>query len=141
VYSENVRLVEALGAAYGFASFFYWQPSVFTKPSRTAWEANEAHRYRDGGGFFLQTTAALGKNRWLTARASFHDLSHVFAEYTDVIFIDYVHLSERGNAIISSRMATDLQRLFRAEHPVGLQPLSHVRNPATLRSDLAGRVS
>jgi len=109
VYSANVRLVEALGAAYGFKSLFYWQPSVFSKRTLTAWEASEARRHQAGGAFFLLTTAALGNDHTLTTQARVHDLSQAFADCRDAIFIDYVHLSEGANEIISSHIAHDLK--------------------------------
>ena len=51
------------------------------------------------------------EGRTLLANSSFQDLSEIFLETHEPIYIDWMHLGERGNVIIAQRIADDTNRL------------------------------
>src|SRR5262249_15026384 len=91
VYGENTRLVGALAASYKFRSLFYWQPAVSTRPRLTTGEPQEARLHGGAGEFSLAPTTAARADRQLAAPGNFRDLSGVFQDHPEALFIDYVH--------------------------------------------------
>ena len=99
-YLSNVELLEALGAHYRFEPLAYWQPTVFQKPRLTQYERAERAKVPVIGAFFQKTYARL--------RASDHDgrvndLSDVFADVSDPVYVDWMHMGEAGDAVIAAR--------------------------------------
>jgi lysophospholipase L1-like esterase len=117
VYEANVSIVEALGREFGFRPLFYWQPVVFDKPALVPFEREEALRYawcewmfRDVYGGLRTAQAFQG----LRKDPAFHDLSGIFAESKDLVFIDYCHTTEAANARIVAAIAQDVVALLRS---------------------------
>ena len=109
VYRSNLAIVETLGQQYGFRVLFYWQPTIFDKNYRTAyeeshWQANAALQPFFGG------TCGQMRREGLSAASdgAFHDLTGVFAEVREGVFLDWCHLSESGNHRIARKIATDI---------------------------------
>ena len=44
-YEANVALVEHLAKSFGFRPLFFWQPTVFTKPTLVPVEREEARKF------------------------------------------------------------------------------------------------
>jgi hypothetical protein len=53
--------------------------------------------------------------------APVHDLDAVFAGVSDPLYLDWVHLCERGNAMIAVRMVADVVPLLRRSPTRGRQ--------------------
>jgi hypothetical protein len=106
VYLRNFQTVQALGASYRFAHLFYWQPTIYGKPTLSDFEKIELARRQPQRKFFTMTYGIL---REQTSRArydkSFHDLSDFFSRMENGVHIDWAHVSERGNAAVSRVMA------------------------------------
>ncbi len=104
-YLANVRAVRALGLEFGFEAWFFWQPSVFTKVSRSASEERvyraSLSRHRD---LQLAADAALSRH----VGTGVVDLSGLFAGSAKPVFIDFCHLSEAGNARVAEAIAATL---------------------------------
>jgi lysophospholipase L1-like esterase len=112
-YQSNVRLVSAMAEQYGFRALFYWQPTIFQKRNLTAYE-QEVRRYADPMGHFFQTTYELvhkGK-----AGSGVRDLSLVFSDIHEALYVDWCHLGEHGNGMIAREMAGDVLPALRAVH-------------------------
>jgi lysophospholipase L1-like esterase len=110
VYETNVKLVEALGRSYGFACLFYWQPTLFTKANPTSLERSlrQAASSRFGDTLIL-TRDRIRRSSGLNANPSFHDLSNVFDDDSDGVYVDLIsHVNERGDGLIADVISRDL---------------------------------
>jgi lysophospholipase L1-like esterase len=114
-YFNNVKLVQTLSQTYGFKCVFYWQPVLFTKPHRTEYEQRslEMDNYPGMKEFYLDTYAALQQCAAdLPKDLAFHDLSAIFRDVREPIFVDFNHMGDKGNNIIARRMADDFVHLW-----------------------------
>jgi hypothetical protein len=105
-YVGNVRLVRLLGREYGFQPIFFWQPMITTKKSKTEDEQRWLDDYtNDPKRRRLLYEAILGERRCnpdLVDAADAVDLSALFDDWTDPVYIDLYHLSETGNAAVAT---------------------------------------
>ncbi len=103
-YAGNVAIIRGLGRQYGFRPFFFWQPVVFTKTTRTALEQDEAARFAPLESIFRAVHEQLKKSPELASAADYHDLSALFDNQSDGAFIDYCHTTEKANERIADLM-------------------------------------
>jgi lysophospholipase L1-like esterase len=104
-YAANLGLVAALGRGFGFRPLFYWQPVVFTKPVLAPFEREEARKYGWTERMFGEVYARVRASTELQANPAFHDLSGIFADSKNLVFIDYCHIVESANERIAAEMA------------------------------------
>jgi lysophospholipase L1-like esterase len=107
-YAANLQVVEALAEKYGFVALFYWQPTVFGKDKLTPYEVGIVNRMAALRGPFLHVSNAVAESPDVSRRPSFHDLSQIFAGTDRPVFIDFCHVSEKGNEIVGRRIAADV---------------------------------
>lgn len=108
VYAANLRLVRLLAEAYRFRPLFFWQPVITTKRAKTADEAffeteftaDVAARRR----LYDAINAARRTQPDLVAAPEAIDLSRLFDEWNEPVYIDFYHLSEAGNAAVAAAM-------------------------------------
>jgi hypothetical protein len=105
IYEANVELAEHLGHAYGFRPLFFWQPIVFTKPVLVPFEREEALKYGWTERIFADVYARIGSSPALEADRAFRDLSGIFADTKELVYIDYCHTTETANARIAAEIA------------------------------------
>jgi hypothetical protein len=67
--------------------------------------------------FYRTTYELIERHRCGEHRASFHDLSGIFAEVREPVFVDWCHLGETGNEIVAKRIAQDVIPLLSRKHP------------------------
>lgn len=103
VMFSNYEFVEALAQQYGFTAYFFVQPSLYAKPTLSAWEKQESNRHGEAE-FFRQTQRAIAQAVSARASANVRDLSHAFDAEAGTVFIDTWHISEAGNARIADLM-------------------------------------
>jgi lysophospholipase L1-like esterase len=113
-YLNNIKLVQVLAQAYGFAPLFYWQPVIYAKRYLTEYERQslelDVHYpgmkefYQDTYATLRQSSAGLNKN------IAFHDISTIFSDAREPIFVDFNHMGGKGNSLIARRMAEDFVR-------------------------------
>lgn len=106
IYAANQRLVEALGRAYGFRCVFFWQPSVFRKPNRTPFEEEERRKYAWLEPIFHAATDAIPRAPGLRDRPAFHDLTRLFDDDPNLVYIDYCHTTESANGRLADAIAS-----------------------------------
>jgi hypothetical protein len=113
VYKGNMRAVRALGDTYGFKALFYWQPTIFGKTSPTVCEQKVQQGIRDLQPY-CEELYKLVQQESLTKDSNevFHDMSRVFSQARQPVFIDWCHISEWGNEQIAIKMAADTIRLM-----------------------------
>jgi hypothetical protein len=107
-YLGNIRLVRLLARDYGFQPLFFWQPIITTKQSKTRDEQRWLDDYTiDPERRHLLYAAILGEYRRcpeLVGASDAVDLSAVFDDWKDPVYIDLYHLSEAGNAAVAAAM-------------------------------------
>jgi lysophospholipase L1-like esterase len=107
-YAANLRLVRLLAREYGFRPIFFWQPVLITKRSLTHDEQRWNKDYtKDPEARRRLYAAILGVRRAcheITDAADTVDLSALFDDWTDPVYIDLYHLSENGNAAVAEAM-------------------------------------
>lgn len=109
-YRENLRVVVALGRTYGFEPLFYWQPMIFHKERLTGFEMARRDDVAYFGPMVRAVDAAIASDAGLRAMPQFADLSGVFRDVHEPVFVDYAHLGESGNAAIADRISIDIAR-------------------------------
>jgi len=107
-YLGNVRLARVLAREYGFRPLFFWQPVITTKKFKTPDEQRWLDDYTDDPEHRrLLYEAILGQRRYrpeLVDAPDVFDLSALFDDWADPVYIDLYHLSEAGNAAVAEAM-------------------------------------
>jgi len=116
-YFNNIRLVQALSKEYGFKCLFYWQPVIYLKQHLTKYEGESLDldfNYPGMKEFYLDTYALLRRRAAdLKGAAAFHDISSIFNDVREPIYVDFNHMGEKGNSLVARRMVEDFTRLVR----------------------------
>jgi lysophospholipase L1-like esterase len=107
-YLGNVRLARVLAREYEFQPLFFWQPVITTKKFKTPDEQRWLDDYTDAPEHRrLLYEAILSQRRCrpeLVDAADAFDLSALFDDWADPVYIDLYHLSEAGNAAVAEAM-------------------------------------
>ncbi len=112
VWEANIRQVRALGREYGFRSFFFWQPHQLsgTRDPVGEWEAHKLDVVSPG---LLESQRVLFEmaERRLAGREDegIYFLGHAFDDVREPLYIDWHHVSAKGNEIIAQKMAEALK--------------------------------
>jgi len=113
-YLNNIKLVQTLSQSYGFRSLFYWQPVIYTKRHLTEYERQSLEldvNYPGMKEFYLETYAVVQQSSaGLNKKVAFHDMSSIFSDNREPIFVDFNHMGGKGNGFIARRMAEDFVR-------------------------------
>jgi lysophospholipase L1-like esterase len=107
-YRFVVESVKNLGRDYDFDVLFYWQPTLFQKQSRTAFETQAAAKNEAYEGFFQTVYTSMRGDAAFAGDPQFHNLSEIFARETQPLFIDFCHIGEQGNELIARTIADDI---------------------------------
>lgn len=107
-YAANLRFVRLLAREYGFQPLFFWQPAITTKkkksPDEQRFEADYTRDVDSRRRFYAAIVAARQAHPEIVGAADAIDLSAVFDDFADPVYIDAFHLSETGNAAIAEAM-------------------------------------
>jgi hypothetical protein len=101
-YNQNVSLVNKIATSYGFKVFFIWQPTIFDKPHLTEYElklldiVNFCNPLYNSINKIIQTQNILG--------SEVTNLSNLFDENKEPIFVDPWHYNEHANTIIAKKI-------------------------------------
>jgi lysophospholipase L1-like esterase len=122
-YLGNVAIVKSLAASYGFKPLFYWQPTIFEKNKLSDYEKNVygGQDEQDIQAFYKATYGIMRKNERLLNDNTFHDVSTIFLDVRESIFVDWFHLRERGNDRIAQAMVGDIVPLLES-HGDAVEP-------------------
>lgn len=108
VYKTNIVYVNQIAREFRFKALFYWQPTVFTKDYKSSYEkVQELARFKVGDEF-LRINKIIGK----ISHSNFTDLSNIFKDYNEPLYVDEFHLGEKGNELIARRMVQDIVKLL-----------------------------
>ena len=113
-YETNLRFVHLLETAYGFKTYFFWQPTLAygAKPLAPFEEELKEARSKELGGRVHRGLKAVYKEAETRSAASesFFFLGHVFDKVQELIYVDEFHLDPGGNQIIAQSIAQALRR-------------------------------
>lgn len=113
-YFNNIKMVHALSRTYGFKCLFYWQPVIYLKQNLTEYERRSLEldvNYPGLKEYYLDTYALLKKRaEELDSSLPFYDISSIFSDVREPIFVDFNHMGDRGNSAIARRMVEDYMR-------------------------------
>ena len=108
VYAANVRMARALAREYGFQAVFVWEPSLATKKVVSEHERQaESDRVIDIAvrrKFFSAVISEYHRHPALAGAPDVVDLSALFDDRDDLIYIDFAHLTEAANAAVAEAM-------------------------------------
>jgi len=110
IYENNILIAHSLSQKFGFKALFYWQPTIYNKKRLTGYEERERLRMESEQSFFEVTNEVLKQDQDKILRMSehgFHDISNIYENISDAIFIDFCHTAEYGNTLIARRMLKD----------------------------------
>jgi hypothetical protein len=120
-YLANVRLIRLLAGEYGFQAIFFWQPAITTKKFKTQDERRWVDDYtNDPERRRLLYEAIIGEWRRrpeVIEATDIVDLSALFDDRTEPVYIDLYHLSEAGNAAVAEAMLPVVARVESALRP------------------------
>lgn len=119
-YASNLRLMRLLESEYGFRPIFFWQPVITTKRHKSPDEQRWENDYTGDPDTRRQLYQAIITERRrcpeLTDAPDAIDLSAVFDDWAEPVYIDLYHLSESGNAAIAEAMLPAVEAALRARH-------------------------
>jgi lysophospholipase L1-like esterase len=108
VYAANLRLLRLLAYQYGFRPIFFWQPVITTKRHKTRDEQRWENDYTtDPVRRRLLYEAIIAERRRcleLADASDTIDLSALFDDWAEPVYIDLFHLSETGNTAVAEAM-------------------------------------
>ncbi|MBX7167425.1 MAG: SGNH/GDSL hydrolase family protein [Pirellulales bacterium] len=118
IYAANIAWVEAARHRAGFEALYYWQPTAFDKRQLVGEEQAAASAWPVLKELLGHVRGQLAANDALRATARFADLTAMFDDVRDAVYLDSCHFSEPGNAVVAERIARDLgARLAAPETP------------------------
>jgi hypothetical protein len=102
IYSHNIKMIHVLEKEYGFKSYFFWQPCIYTKKHLSKTEENLIGGHLEKAQLYnLEVNYSHLK---LKEDPSFNDISNIFDKHNETVFIDCYHLGENGNEIIANKI-------------------------------------
>jgi hypothetical protein len=107
LYRGNLEILDALSRHYGFQYSAYWQPVVFSKRDPSHYEQNQIARMEYVRSFFLEVYRRMAADSALQTNPHFHNLSDIF-DGVGAVYLDFCHITERGNGIVAQRFCEDL---------------------------------
>ncbi len=107
-YENNVEIIKSLEGSYEFKSFFYWQPNLGTKKNLSIEERLllENDYIKEFSKTYKEVYFSADKI--LRENENILNISDIFDEYEETIYVDDSHKLPVGNKIIAERMAEDI---------------------------------
>jgi lysophospholipase L1-like esterase len=131
-YEGNLRLARALGAAYGFETYAFWQPSLYygRKPL-VPFEQNEL-------SVSDRSPAIIASYEEAESRAAqcgcFVFLGDVFDSIKEPLYLDVAHLGPRGNELAAQAVAKYIEDQLLASTVSIVRPQASKILPALRRT-------
>ncbi len=106
-YLGNLQVVQALADDYGFEAYFFWQTILLVDGKPLTAEEQSIKQVADNvypGYAGLYRAASQRIAEASRTRPGLHAIMDVFADQTDLVFIDPFHVTVEGNQLIASEM-------------------------------------
>jgi len=106
-YMKTMGILKALAKEYPFRYLCFWQPVIFEKKSLTAEESLSDIRISDKS---LKKLYRYVNDKMAAATIPhFYCISDIFSEKKETFFIDFCHLTEKGNRTSAAAIAAAFQ--------------------------------
>jgi len=119
-YAANLRLVRLLAREYGFRPIFFWQPVITTKKQKTGDERRSQSDYTGDPIrrqiLYERIITERRRAPELVNAPDAIDLSSLFDDWAEPVYIDLYHLSEAGNAAVAEAMLPTVAAAASALH-------------------------
>jgi hypothetical protein len=116
-----VRLARLLAGEYTFQPIFFWQPVITTKKFKTLDERRWVNDYTNDPErrrlFYEAVIHERRRHPALVEPSDIIDLSALFDEWAEPVYIDLYHLSEAGNAAVAEAMLPAVAQIVSALRP------------------------
>ena len=120
-YLANVRLARLLAGEYAFQPIFFWQPVITTKKLKTPDERRWVDDYTNDPErrrlFYEAVVHERRRHPALVETSGIIDLSALFDDWMEPVYIDLYHLSEAGNAAVAEAMLPAVAQIASALRP------------------------
>lgn len=111
LYEAHIRQVKALGKEYGFETFFFWQPNLFSGERDTF--PHEKRIIQNSSLTFIESQRQL----YLYAKSAFTGrdsekiffLGDIFNQVNEPLYIDWCHIGPNGNKIIAQQIFNNIK--------------------------------
>lgn len=101
IYIYNMNFVKKLSDDYGFKFISFWQPLLLTDTKKLT-KYEEAEKFKMGKRLIRIYSKAYGKiSKKYFNDIAFTNISKIFENKTNNIYLDFAHLSAEGNSIVA----------------------------------------
>lgn len=105
LYAGGVRQLKAVAAAHDVTPFFIWQPTVYGKLRKSAYEARIGAEFAaESRSLFDEVYDRRRSHAQLAALPEALNLSDMFGDRPETLFLDPFHLTEDGNAVVAEAL-------------------------------------
>ena len=104
VFIEVLTTIQLLGEKKNFKPLFFWTPTIYSKKNLTEYEKKEQDTSAKYRTFFDAVNSKVADSLNRNLDVEYYDFSHLFDKYEEGIFLDFAHISERGNMIMAKEM-------------------------------------
>jgi lysophospholipase L1-like esterase len=104
IYIDVMDTIQLLGGKKNFKSFFFWTPTIFSKNILTEYEEQERDINKKYSAFFDAVNSKVASDLKNNSDVEYYDFLHLFDKCEEGIFLDFAHISERGNLIVAEKM-------------------------------------
>nr|QNO51694.1 hypothetical protein GMKFMAKO_00010 [Methanosarcinales archaeon ANME-1 ERB6] len=111
MYFNNTKLIRSLEDEYGFKSYFFWQPTIFSKQNLSSTEKGIIENSEDPEDWeeFFDRTYSLVHSRINHFNSSnIYYIADIFDNEMATVFIDRWHISEEGNKKVADEIAKEI---------------------------------
>jgi lysophospholipase L1-like esterase len=109
VYSANLKLAQGLSEKYGFKFIAFWQP-IISDGGKKLTEYEEIEKVKIGAKLsrlYAKAYEDINKRRFDDIK--FFNLSCIFRNENDDIFIDFAHLADKGNLMVAKKIIEQIE--------------------------------
>ena len=142
-YEANLRIVRALGEAYGFRVYCFWQPVVLYGHKALVPFEQELKELagRDAGGRASPAFASVydEAQRRAATSGSFVFLGGIFDSVKDPLYSDWMHLGPRGNELAAKAIASYISLVPTRSPKTSLGKMSPTKSETPFHGITEGR--
>ncbi len=111
-YVKNTQMMQSIGDSYGIKTFFFWQPYIWSK-SDTYGAENDIYDKASPLLRELATKAFLELYERKPADPPVILLSEIFNGYPDLVYVDFVHVTAKGNELVAEQIVKEIEPALR----------------------------
>jgi len=122
IWMSNIRMIRALGRSFGFKPYFFLQPSLLVgEKTRSASERRLAEKEKKnpakkaGMAVYAEMRRAVRGILADKPIPGVFDQTDLFRNVDDSLYVDYVHIADRGNELIARDIVTTVIEQYCAD--------------------------